>query len=69
MNKRLNDEFDEFEEQMWRQKHILIYNLPESKNKDTSKRIQDDYDEVNRIFNLFEDFSAYDMECMPVRLG
>ena len=69
MSKRLNEEFDEFEEQLWRQKNILIYNLPESKSRDVKKRIQDDFEEVHRIFNLFEKFEEYDMECMPVRLG
>ena len=69
VNQKMQNEFDEFQDQLWRQKNILIVGLPESKKSDVEQRKRDDLQEAHRIFNLFVDTDSRDIECMPVRLG
>ena len=69
VDQRIEGHLDDFQDALWRQRNLLIVNLPESRNPDVKARMYYDMDEVYRIFNLFVEFDESDVECMPVRLG
>ena len=69
VNQKMQNEFDEFQDQLWRQKNILIVGLTESNSPDVEQRKMDDLRETVRIFNLFVDIEKGDIEGIPVRLG
>ena len=69
VDQRIEGHLDEFRDSLWRQKNLLIVNLPESRNPDIKARMNYNMDEVYRIFNLFVEFRDSDVETMPVRLG
>ena len=68
-HKELQHSLDDLSEKIWRQKNLLVVNLPESYSRSIHDRKLDDLEAIKPLFRNFVKFDDHDIDGLPVRIG
>ena len=69
MNQKIDTALDEFHDSLWREKNLLIVNVPESNKRSILDKKEEDFITASNLFNKLVRFDDREIDGLPVRIG